>query len=274
MPMEEPKPILISALTAADALLHGFSTRVGGMSRCYRPSLPENQGDLNLGFTKDDDAANVAENRLRFLRSIQADGLERFGLLRQTHSTIIHTLHSADEAVTDFTQPAQTPGDALMTDVPGILLTVQIADCIPVLLFDPKRRVVAAIHAGWRGTVARIVEHTAGAMKLQYGSDPTNLIAAIGPGIGPASYAVSEDVRAEFESQFRYADELFSKAYGPQLHLDLWKANQRQLMDAGLSDTNIHVLGEDTAANTSRFFSHRAENGFTGRMMASIGLAK
>ena len=176
-----------------------------------------------------------------------------------------------DEGATDFTQPATNCGDALMTNLPGVLLTVQIADCIPVLLFDVKKRAVAAVHAGWRGTVARITERTATAMCSRYQSDPANIIAAIGPGIGPESYAVSEDLRAAFRAQFAYADLLFEQR-GAQLYLDLWKANQRQLLDAGLQDANIHVSGLDTATNTDRFFSHRAEKGFTGRMMAAIGL--
>lgn len=197
----------------------------------------------------------------------------RFGLLRQIHSPDLLVLASEDEGATDFTQPATGCGDALMTDVPGMLLTVQVADCIPVLLFDPKMRAVAAIHAGWRGTVARIAQSTAAAMCSRYGSDPADILAAIGPGIGPESYAVNEDLRREFAAAFGYSDELFQQRE-TQLYLDLWKANQRQLLDAGLQAANVHVLGLDTATNTDRFFSHRSEKGFTGRMMAAIGIAR
>ncbi|SEB55797.1 peptidoglycan editing factor PgeF [Terriglobus roseus] len=262
---EDPKPVLVSAFSAQEALAHGFSTRIGGLSQCYRP------GDLNLGFTKDDEPASVAENRRRFVQTLGAEDFQRFGLLRQIHSPDLVVLASEEEGAQDFTQPATGCGDALMTDVPGMLLTVQVADCIPVLLFAPKKRAVAAVHAGWRGTAARIAQSTATAMQRLYGSDPADIIAAIGPGIGPESYAVSEDLRTEFATAFAYSEELF-QVRDAQLFLDLWEANQRQLLEAGLERANIHVLGLDTATSTGRFFSHRAEKGFTGRMMAAIGL--
>ena len=146
--------------------------------------------------------------------------------------------------------------------------------------------------------LARIVERGVGSMRLLYGSRPEDLLAAIGPGIGPQSYAVGEEVRHDFESQFAYAPELFTEVYesdpvrekypllfltarapghspiGPQLHLNLWEANRRQLLDAGLEAKHIHVVEEDTAADTGRFFSYRAEDGFTGRMMSVIGLTR
>lgn len=295
-PTEQPQPVSVASLSSAEALVHGFSTRAGGVSRCYRPWLPEGSGDLNLGFTAHDEVENVRENRTRFLASIRADDFKRFALLNQRHTPIIRTLTAATDAATDFLQPAAMRGDAVMTDVPGILLTVQTADCVPVLLFDPVRRAVAAFHAGWRGTLARIVERGVGTMRRQYGSDPADLLAAIGPSIGPGSYSVGEEVQHDFVSQFAYADELFHDVYdsdpirekypllfmtarapghspiGPQLHLNLWEANRRQLLDAGVPPGNITVTGEDTAADTGQFFSHRAEDGFTGRMMSAIGL--
>ena len=295
-PKESPQPLRAAALQQCQALVHGFSTRPGGVSRCYRPSLPAGLGDLNLGFTKHDEPANVRENRTRFLQSLGARDFKRFVLLHQRHTPIIRMIRAAGEATQDFTQPATMRGDAAMTNVPGVLLTVQTADCVPVLLVDPKRRAVAAFHAGWRGTLARMVERGVGSMRLQYGSDPSDLLAAIGPSIGPESYSVGEEVQQEFRSQFRYGDELFRDVYasdpirekypllfmtarapghspiGPQLHLDLWEANRRQLLDAGVPPANITVIGEDTAADTGRFFSHRAEDGFTGRMMSAIGL--
>lgn len=297
-PKENAKPLFAKKLKAADALVHGFSTRVGGVTRCYKSWLPENLGDLNLGFTAHDEEENVRENRRRFLKSIRAQRFHSFGLLRQTHTPIVRTIERSTDAANDFLAPAQWRGDALLTDIPGVLLTVQVADCVPVLIFDPKRRAIGAFHAGWRGTLARIVERGIGSMRRQYGSDPAHLIAAIGPSIGPKSYAVSEEIRYEFTSQFAYADELFSEEFesdpirekypllfltarapghspiGPQLHLNLWEANRRQLLDAGLKTKNITVLEEDTAADTGRFFSHRAEDGFTGRMMGAIGMTK
>ncbi len=297
-PAIEPDSIMVSSLSAMEGVTHGFSTRAGGVSRCYRPHLPADLGDLNLGFTKHDEPENVRENRRRFLASIAAEEYSHFALLQQRHTPIVRLIRKAEDAASDFLQPATMCGDAVLTDVPGVLLTVQTADCVPVLLLDPKRRAIGAFHAGWRGTLARNVERGVGSMKLLYGTDAADVIAAIGPSIGPASYAVSEELHHDFRSQFAYADELFRDVYdsdpirekypllfmtarapghspiGPQLHLDLWEANRRQLLDAGVPAENITIVGEDTAADAGRFFSHRAEDGFTGRMMSAIGLAE
>ena len=193
-------------------------------------------------------------------------------------------------------------GDGMMTNVPGIFLGIQTADCVPVLVADVRRRAVAAFHAGWRGTLARIVERGIGTMRLRYGSRPQDLLAIVGPSIGPCCYAVGEEVRHEFESQFAYVSRLFSEVYdsepvrdkypllflttrapghsnlGPQIHLNLWEANRRQLLDAGIPAKRITVIGECTAcvgvgsAAGRKYFSHRAESGFTGRMMAAVGV--
>lgn len=295
-PKQKPLVLQSPLLQEQEGLLHGFSTRQGGFSRVFRPGLPDGYGDLNLGYTKQDDPELVQRNRGVFLKALGASTMQHFGLLQQKHTPVIRILSQPEQAQDDFLQAAALRGDALMTDVPGVLLTVQAADCTPVLLFDPVQRAIAAIHAGWRGTLARMAERAVGTMRLRYGTDPADVIAVIGPSVGPESYAVGEEVRHEFESQFAYAPELFHEVYesdpirdkypllfltarapghspiGPQLHLDLWKANQRQLKDAGLVDECIHTLGEDTAADTGRFFSYRAEQGFTGRMMAAIGL--
>ena len=179
---------------------------------------------------------------------------------------------------------------------PGVLLGVQTADCIPVLVADPKRRVVAAFHAGWRGTVKRIVEAGVGRMRLQFGCRPEDLTAAIGPGVGACCYAVGDEVWSSFESQFRYAEELFHEVYdsdpvrtkypmlfltqrapghspiGPSLHLDLVEANRRQLLDAGLGEQAIYSTGGCTSCHRELFFSHRASHGHAGRMMSVIGI--
>jgi len=186
--------------------------------------------------------------------------------------------------------------DGLMTDEPGLLLGIQTADCIPVLVADRKRRAVAAFHAGWRGTVKRIVEGGVGRMRLEFGSRPEDLIAAIGPGIGPCCYAVGEETLAEFESQFAYARELFREVddadevrrkypmlfltqrapghspIGPNLHLDLVEANRRQLLTAGLKPQAIHSVGGCTQCHRELFFSHRGSQGRAGRMMSVIGI--
>jgi len=184
----------------------------------------------------------------------------------------------------------------MMTNEPGLLLAVQTADCIPVLVADRKRRVVAAFHAGWRGTAKRIAESGVGRMRLEFGSRPEDLIAAIGPGIGACCYAVGDEVLSSFESQFVYSNDLFREVYdtdpvrikypmlfltqrapghspiGPSLHLDLVEANRRQLLDAGLKPKSIRAIGGCTSCQRELFFSHRGSQGHAGRMMAVIGI--
>ena len=266
-------------------LVHGFSTRAGGVSTCYGGST------LNLGVTQHDTKQNVERNREQFLRAVGAvDGDTLWPLLqvKQIHSAIVYRV----------TGPAHDllTGDGLITDAPGLLLAIKTADCVPVLIADVKRRVVGAFHAGWRGTVARIVEKGVGEMRRQFGSVPRDLRAAIGPSIRRCCYSVGPEVRAEFESQFTYADDLFEEVFdsdaihvrypllflnqrapghgdlGPEIHLDLVEANRRQLEDAGLRAEHICVVEGCTACDTTHFFSHRAEFGKTGRMMAVIGI--
>jgi hypothetical protein len=270
-------------------LWHGFSTRRGGVSRAY--CSEDAPGELNLGFTADDQRNAVFLNRRLLAEAVTGDPATPLVTIRQIHSTVLVVAGAAD-AVREKPWKA----DGLMTDKPGLLLGVQTADCIPVLVADRKRRAVAAFHAGWRGTVERIVETGVGRMRLEFGSRPEDLIAAIGPGIGPCCYAVGEEVLSGFESQFAYALELFRDVYdsdpvrtkypmlfltqrapghstiGPSLHLDLVEANRRQLLAAGLKPRSINVVGGCTSCQPELFFSHRASKGRAGRMMSVIGI--
>ena len=262
-------------------LVHGFSTRQGGVSAAY------GKGSLNLGLTEQDSHANVERNRAIFTNAIGADGWPTVQM-RQIHSAIVHRI----------TGPVTHPlsGDGLITNVPGILLGVKTADCIPVLIADTKHRAVGAFHAGWRGTAARIVEKGVGEMRKYYGSQPDHLKVAIGPGIHKCCYTVSEDLVHAFESQFAYARELFHEEYdfeslhnkypmlflnqrapghgepATKVQLDLVEANRRQLLDAGVPAANVYAFDECTSCDTKTFFSHRAEFGKTGRMLAAIGI--
>jgi polyphenol oxidase len=255
-------------------LRHGFSTRTGGVSAVY------GGGALNLGWTKEDEASAVVENRRRFVGAV-AEGFALVGV-RQIHSGIVRVVREEDGATegrlaTGDGRPL-LEGDGLMTDVPGVLLGVGTADCVPVLVADVRRRAVAAFHAGWRGTVARIVERGVGMMAAEYGSRPEELVAAVGPSIGACCYAVGEEVRSEFAGEFGYAGELFRQVDGGQMHLDLWEANRRQLLDAGVGVAGIAVVGECTACARDaggglRYFSHRGERGVAGRMLSVVGVA-
>jgi YfiH family protein len=302
----------VSAFDALPWLEYGFSNRSGGVSTIYSGGA---RGELNLGWTKEDDPAAVAENRFRFVKAIGAAApsdrrrratqkakSSRLVTLRQIHSGLLRVL-GEKELEAELATPdgrAVLRGDGMMTDQPGILLGIHTADCVPVLIADPKRRAVAGFHAGWRGTLRRIVEHGVGTMRLAYGSAPEDLIAVVGPAIGACCYSVGEEVRFEFESQFAYAPELFSEVFdsdpvrekypllfltarapghspiGPQLHINLAEANRRQLLDSGLKPGNVHLTGECTACaglpGVRRYFSHRAEHGFAGRMMSAIGV--
>jgi polyphenol oxidase len=267
-------------------LVHGFSTRPGGVSSCYGGNT------LNLGVTHDDTQKKVERNRALFENAVGAvndDGtLWPLAQSRQIHSAIIHRVDAV---------PAHAlPGDGMITNSAGLLLAIKTADCVPVLVADVKRRVVGGFHAGWRGTAARVVEKGVGEMRRQFGSTPRDLRAAIGPCIRRCCYSVGPEVRAQFESQFSYGDELFDEVFdanaihvkypllflnqrapghgdlGPEIHLDLVAANMRQLEDAGVRAESITVVDGCTACDTRTFFSHRAEFGKTGRMMAVIGI--
>jgi YfiH family protein len=274
------------ALTSVPWLVHGFSTRPGGVSTCYGGNT------LNLGVTPDDPARNVERNRSEFLLALDATDAQEtpWPLLevKQIHSAIVHRVEA------EATKPLV--GDGLITRTPGLLLAIKTADCVPVLLADVRRRAVGAFHAGWRGTVARIVQKGVGEMRRQFGSMPGDLRATIGPCIRRCCYSVGSEVRAQFQSQFPYASELFEEVFdadavhvrypllflnqrapghgelGPEIHLDLVEANRRQLQEAGVDTKHINVVEGCTSCDTSRFFSHRAEFGKTGRMMGVIGI--
>src|ERR1700761_836806 len=232
-------------------LIHGFSTRTGGVTTVYRA------GDLNLGFTASDDRDLVAENRKRVVEAA-AEGKPLTGLvtMRQIHSDQVKTVSKGDLAA------AQCEGDGLMTREPGVLLGIQTADCIPVLVADTRTRAVAAFHAGWRGTVSRIVEKGIDRMGQEFGSKPEDLIASIGPGIGSCCYTVGDEVRHKFGQEFSYAGELFQQTERG-MQLDLPEANRRQLIAAGLRDEAVFSTRLCTGCATERFFSHRLEQGFT-----------
>ena len=266
-------------------LVHAFSTRHGGVSRVYGGNT------LNLGFTKYDSRAAVERNRKLFLNKIGVSKGRKSGplvTLRQIHSDLIHRIHGAPEH--------PLAGDGLITDTPGLLLAILTADCLPVIVVDKKNRAVGVFHAGWRGTVKRIVEKGVGEMQRYFGSDPRNMIAVIGPSVQSCCYQVGEEVRQKFGAQFAYAAELFREvkesdpvrekypmlfltARAPghselpvNLFLNLVEANRRQLIDAGVPAKNIDASSPCTACHTDLLFSHRAEKGITGRLMAVVGV--
>ncbi len=293
------KRLECAAFARPNWLLHAFSTRAGGGSR------PPAAG-LNLGFTAGEAPARVQKNRNEFLRSL---GAEVFDLaeVHQIHSTLVYRVRRREDGELQYL-PCGYPlpsgsgkpvpeGDALITNEPGILLSVRSADCVPILLVDSERRAVAAIHAGWKGMLSGIAEKTAGEMQRQFDSPPGAVRAAIGPSIRACCYEVSEDLAGAFCGAFAEGERFVRKpplnqrgrepyappflflappGHGPdgapRPHLDLVAAARSQLRRAGLSPSRIHVADFCTACRTDLFFSHRKEGSHTGRMMAVIGI--
>ncbi len=241
---------------------------------------------LNLSFLEWDEKENVAENRRLFQSAV---GASDFLLvpMKQIHSDFIHLFP------TQSAQPCK--GDASTTNAPGLLLAVQTADCVPILLVDPKKRVVAAVHAGWRGTLARVAEKTIGRMRLDFRSKPSDLLAALGPSIGPCCYEVGAELVSKFTAQFADASGYFDEPRtgeepnplqwlnmeppGHQspprnVHLDLRKANRSQLLAAGLRAQNIFTSDLCTACRNDFLFSYRKEGALSGRLLSVIGIRK
>ena len=283
------------ALRRIPWLVHGFSSRPGGLTTAYGGHA------LNTGFTKDDLREYVERNRASVLRAAGAAERKQpwpLVTLHQIHSDLIHVVRSREPGLREqsLLEQRRLAGDGLVTDLAGLALGILTADCFPVLLVDTRRRAVGAFHAGWRGTVKRIVEKGAGIMRLEFGSRAEDIHAVIGPGIQSCSFEVGAEVEEAFHSQFDYAAELFHRrqesdpvrekypllfmnqrppGHGNpciKLHLDLREANRRQLLAAGVPAANIMALEGCTACSPRKFFSHRKENGRTGRMLALVGI--
>jgi polyphenol oxidase len=275
-------------------VVHGFSTRKGGASRLNGIAA------LNLGFTEWDSRQAVTQNRIAFVRATVAsksaskldakiESEKSLLTLRQIHSDIVHVFSKV---------PARAPqGDAALCRRPGLLLGIQTADCVPILLADTRRRVVAAVHAGWRGTLARVVGKAIGRMRLEFGTRPEDVIAALGPAIAPCCYEVGPEVAQAFAGQFVHAGEWFEGPFDrlatgeepnplpwltmmppghepppERVRLDLRAANRWQLVDAGVHPRNIAVSTLCTGCRGDLFFSYRKEGAGTGRMMSVIGI--
>ncbi len=303
-----PGIVTIPTWAAHPWLIAGFSTRQGGLSTAYAAGGPPEQ---NLGYTAEDDPASILAARQRLVATLTKSrkaspksAPPTLITIRQCHTGIVQRVDRAAFPLTTPEGKALLRGDALYTRDPNLLLGILTADCVPVLVADTRTHAIAAFHAGWRGTLARIVERGVGTLRREFGSRPRDLIAAIGPSIGACCFAVGEEVRHEFESQLAYAPTLFTEVYGrtslgdpirekypmlfltarapghsnlgPQIHLNLWEANRRQLLDAGLRPSAITTIGHCTACTRLRdgrrkYFSHRAEQGHTGRMLSLIG---
>jgi YfiH family protein len=242
-----------------DGLTHAVFTRCGGVS-------PAPWQELNVGGTVGDERERVIENRRR---SFQAVNLPFESIVD------LWQVHSADAIRADAPKgdlPYLAKADALVTDRPGVSLFLRFADCVPILLYDPARRAVGLVHAGWRGTVQDVAGSAVRALSEHYGSRPADLVAAIGPSIGPDHYPVGPEVVEQVHAAFPGPNGLLHTGANRQTHLDLWGANERALRQAGVQQ--IEIAGVCTACRPDLFYSHRAEAGRTGRFGAVIALGE
>jgi YfiH family protein len=242
-----------------ERLLACCTERTGGVSE-------GTYAELNLAFHVGDDPAAVTTNRERLAAALDLS-LDAFVVAQQVHQghvEVVTAAHRGLGARSDSDAIAAT--DALITTQSGIVLAVMIADCVPVIVFDPTLPAVGVAHAGWAGTLLHITRRTVEKMQAEFGSDPRSLVAAVGPSIGPATYEVRRDVAELARAEFAGLDVL--RSHGEEGYLfDLWASNVGDLVDAGLSPVNIEVAGIDTYADGARFYSHRRD-GTTGRFMA------
>ena len=239
-------------------LLHFSTTRIGGCST-------DNYSTLNLGFNSGDLPQHVISNRLSLCSALEQNP-EKLIFPKQTHSSTVKTITSDFFALDQETRKSYLNNtDALITRLNGVCISIKTADCVPILLFDPDQKVVAAIHAGWRGTAQKIVSKTIYAMAEEFGSKPGDIRAGIGPSISPEVYEVGEEVWRQFDSQFCSANGRPDKRL-----LDLWKANYSQLVTAGVPDNQIEIAKICTLSDPVHFFSARRDGANTGRMATGI----
>lgn len=248
----------------AEGFANGFSTRAGGCSH-----IPPQGGALNLAGFDEDDAANIHENRRRFLKLFRGDW--RLATCRQVHGADVRVIGGDTPGALDT---GNERCDALTTNAPRILLGVQTADCVPVLLGDARTGACAAVHAGWRGTAAEIVPAALARMRAEYGTRAKDVRAAIGPAALGCCYEVGAEVIDTFRARFAYAGELLAPTREGHARIDLHEANRRQLTDAGVAPARIHAAPLCTICREDLFFSYRRDkklHGRTGRLLAIIG---
>ncbi len=267
MAAKSHKPIqtfLFENLSHHKGTLHFISTRNGGISK---PPFDT----LNLSFNVSDDPKNVIQNRELLAEALGID-IESITTAKQVHNNKVAVVarHMRGKGAKNQGSALENI-DAMVTNVPDVLLMIQVADCIPLLFYDPVKKVVGAAHAGWRGTVLRIAKNTVNSMVKRYRSDPVNIYVGIGPSIGPCCYEVGHEVVHEVSRNLNDAKDLIKFKNGSS-YFDLWEANKWQLIESGIPQSNIEIAGICTRCSSDTFFSSRADKGVTGRFAAGIML--
>ncbi len=245
-------------------IVHFVSTRIGGYS-----NLPYKS--LNLGLNTNDNPQNVIKNR-ELLLSKMGISLDRLIIPRQIHSgnvTVI-TTELKNKGLNKLDKYLETT-DAIITNVPQLCLSVLVADCVPMLFFDPKKRVIGVAHAGWKGTVNMIAKNTIYTMQETFSSLPKDILVGIGPSIGPDCYEVGSEVIDKFKRVFNDYNDYIKKDYsGGKGFLNLWEANKRQLLKTGVLKKNIEISYVCNHCHSNIFFSYRAKDGSNGRFGIGI----
>ena len=253
-------------LTDTKIVHHGFSSRLGGVSQgCY--------ASMNLSFTRGDDEAAVRENYRRIAKSIGVK-CENMVLSQQTHTTNVRVVTEKDKGKGIVKPLDYTDVDGMVTNIHGICLVTFYADCVPLYFVDPVQKAIGLSHSGWRGTVGKIGKETIRKMEEQYGSDPKDILAAVGPSICKDCYEVSEDVILEFQKNFkeRYWKDLFYRKENGKYQLDLWKANEIIFKESGILPEHIAVTNVCTHCNSEILYSHRTSGDRRGNLAAFLAL--
>lgn len=244
---------------------HCFTTRSGGVSKGIFSSM-------NLSFTRGDEREAVEENFRRLAEAMQVD-YNSFVFSDQTHTTNIRKVTETDAGCGLIKERGYHDIDGLITNVPGLILSTFYADCVPLFLVDPVKRAIGLSHSGWRGTVGRMGRATIEAMQQEYGTDPKDLVCAIGPSICMDCYEISEDVAKVFKEEFKeHAEKILLEKPDQKYQLDLWKANEIVLTEAGVPREQIAVTNICTCCNPKLLFSHRASQGKRGNLGAFLCL--
>jgi polyphenol oxidase len=251
-------------LPRPDSAFHWTSETWGAALRCRRLSAAAQHLFTSRQLALPDDEAWRAA-----LASV-ASTPDRLMRVKQVHGNVVRILKRGEVAADAHTQ--RPDGDAIVSNEPGLALAVMVADCVPILLCDPVRGAAAAIHAGWRGTCARVAAAAIAAMQREFGTNPSDLIAAIGPSVGPADYQVGEPLITSFlEAGHPQASvDRWFRHSGGTLFLDLWAANTDQLIDGGVDAGEIFLCGLSTVAHPDVFDSYRVDGARAGRMSGVI----
>ncbi|MDO4512858.1 MAG: peptidoglycan editing factor PgeF [Lachnospiraceae bacterium] len=266
-------PILtFPVLDSCGLVEHLFTTRFGGVSKGIYATT-------NLSFGRADDETAVLENYKRFAKLLHTE-VENMVCSDQTHTTNIRLVTQEDIGKGIFRKKDYSDVDGLITNIPGICLVTFYADCVPLYLVDPVHKAIGLSHSGWRGTVKRMGAVTLDEMNRNFGTDPRDVLVAIGPSICRACYEVSEDVASKFQKEFRGTEErILQKGRvlpdGEQKwQLDLWQANRQVFLDAGVKEEHMEITDICTCCNSEILFSHRATNGQRGNLGAFLMLKK